>query len=168
MSVIKTSIIADGESVTQAIAAALAQQCKLGDCLLLEGDLGAGKTAFARGFIKQLCPTEEVVSPTFNLVQHYRTLAQLPIYHYDLYRLRHAQELMELGLDEALTEGITLIEWPQLARPYLPPEALTIQIRSASQPQERYIDLIASDNWQLRLASVIPLFQDEAHAKRAN
>ena len=117
------------EAATGAIAARLARQCGAGDCILLNGDLGAGKTSFARGFIKALSPaTTEVISPTFNLLQTYPTDAGQTIWHFDLYRLEAAEEVVEIGLDEALQSGITLIEWPDIAASELPPEALTVHI----------------------------------------
>lgn len=123
-----TAVTAD-EAQTQALAVRLAGACGLGDCILLKGDLGAGKTTFARGFIGALQQVrDDVVSPTFMLVQTYPTRAGWPIWHFDLYRVRDRKELEHLGLEEALMTGLTLIEWPDVAQEWLPSEALTVQI----------------------------------------
>ena len=98
---------------TAVFAAQLARVCAQGDCLLLIGDLGAGKTAFARGFIRALqeAPTE-VTSPTFTLVHEYRG-PERTVYHIDLYRLDTERELTTLGLEDMSNEegAILLIEW---------------------------------------------------------
>ncbi|MBL0942404.1 MAG: tRNA (adenosine(37)-N6)-threonylcarbamoyltransferase complex ATPase subunit type 1 TsaE [Alphaproteobacteria bacterium] len=98
---------------TQKLASQLALQAKRGDIFTLKGDLGTGKTAFARYFI-QACtqPSQEVPSPTFTLVQLYET-AKFPLYHFDLYRLNSSSEVLELGIEEAFFEGVSLIEWPE-------------------------------------------------------
>ena len=120
------AVPAADEAKTQALAAALARQCEPGDCILLSGDLGTGKTTFARGFILALCPQAgDIVSPTFTLVQTYPAGAGT-IWHFDLYRLKNREEIAETGLEEALQTGLTLIEWPELIRQQLPDDALTV------------------------------------------
>lgn len=139
------------EEEMQRHAAALASQCRAGDCLLLVGDLGAGKTSFARGFIRALCgPQTEVTSPTFTLLQSYTT-PKGELWHFDLYRLKSPAELPELGLDEALATGITLIEWPQIAAEHLPQDALTIHILPSGDKRQ----LVYSEHpaWRARLAA---------------
>jgi len=99
-----------------------------GDLVALEGDLGAGKTTFARGLIRSLAGSEnlDVPSPTFTLVQVYDLRPR--IYHFDLYRLSDASELSELGLDEALADGVALVEWPSRADQLLPQQRITITL----------------------------------------
>ncbi|MGE3769411.1 MAG: tRNA (adenosine(37)-N6)-threonylcarbamoyltransferase complex ATPase subunit type 1 TsaE [Bdellovibrionales bacterium] len=98
---------------TTALAEKLAAQLRIGDVLLLQGDLGAGKTTLARALIQSLAPdVEEVPSPTFTLVQQYDT-PRGPLYHYDLYRLKHPDEIFELGFEDSVAEGIVLVEWPE-------------------------------------------------------
>lgn len=121
---------------TRALAEQLARGARVGDVFTLAGDLGAGKTAFARFFIQALCGADvEVTSPTFNLLQTYPVRLASgktdEIWHYDLYRVEHESALIELGLDEAL-QHITLIEWPEkLGTMQLPiAAALTFRIVS--------------------------------------
>lgn len=150
------------EAATRACAASLAHVAQKGDCLLLVGDLGAGKTAFARGFIHALCGAVEVTSPTFTLVQHYDPAqyhaagavasAHTPqIWHYDLYRIESAEELRELALEEALDAGIALIEWPQIAQNMLPRDALEIRIEPAGDSSLRRIALYGNERWFARV-----------------
>ena len=96
---------------THAVAAAIAGLAKVGDVILLAGDMGAGKTAFAQGFGRALGITEPITSPTFTVVHTYDT-GRVVLHHADLYRLDRRSEVDDLGLDE-LTEGrgILLVEW---------------------------------------------------------
>ena len=108
----------NSERDTRAIAARVADSLKPGDVLLLDGDLGAGKTAFVRGLADGLgVDPDEVTSPTFTLVHEYRG-GRLPLIHIDLYRLERA-DLDEIGLDQDLADrGVTAVEWPErLVRP---------------------------------------------------
>ena len=106
----------------------LAMALRPGDVLALSGDLGAGKTTLARGLIRALAgdPGLDVPSPTFTLVQSYDT--RVPVHHFDLYRLSSPAELDELGLDEALSDGAALIEWPERAGGRLPASAVRVEL----------------------------------------
>ncbi|WP_378946349.1 tRNA (adenosine(37)-N6)-threonylcarbamoyltransferase complex ATPase subunit type 1 TsaE [Mesorhizobium sp. ANAO-SY3R2] len=106
----------------------LALALRAGDVLLLDGDLGAGKTTLARGLIRTLAsdPAYEVPSPTFTLVQSYDT--PLPVHHFDLYRLSSPEELEELGFDEAVASGTALVEWPERAGDAMPATSLRIAL----------------------------------------
>lgn len=117
-------------AATAALGAAIAAELKAGDAVALWGELGAGKTTLARGVLRALGVTENVPSPTFTLVQTYDT-AGLRVSHFDLYRLKQARELEQLGLDEALADGAALVEWPERAPEALPPEALHIRLALA-------------------------------------
>ena len=100
------------EAATTRLGTVLAQHVAVGDALLLNGDLGMGKSTLARGLIRALTrPDEDVPSPTFTLVQFYES--EPPVAHFDLYRLEHPSEIEEIGLYEALEDGVVLIEWPE-------------------------------------------------------
>jgi len=118
----------------QHIAENLARIVQKGDVVLLEGDLGAGKTAFVRIFLRHLTqnPDLEVPSPTFTLVQQYET-PKGEVWHFDLYRLEHADEMPELGWDEALTSAVSLIEWPERLGAYMPENFLKIQFKFSEE-----------------------------------
>ena len=106
----------------------MAAGLRAGDCVLLEGSLGAGKTEFARGLAEGLgVEPEEVRSPTFTLVNIYA--GRLPVYHIDLYRIEKEPELRELGLEEILgTDGVAIVEWPDRLGPYRPKRAVTVRL----------------------------------------
>lgn len=145
------------EAVTAALGAALASVARPGDVIALSGELGSGKTVLARGFITALAPpdasAEEVPSPTFSLVQCYER-SPAPIWHFDLYRLEDPEELIELGLDEALAEGIALIEWPEHAGPYLPDERLDVRLENVGDKDVRRARLQGASSWRERLQSL--------------
>jgi tRNA threonylcarbamoyl adenosine modification protein YjeE len=111
---------------TAALGRAIASGLGIGDAVALWGDLGAGKTTLARTILQALGVREDVPSPTFTLVQGYDTTP--PVAHYDLYRLKSAREMQELGLDDALDRGAVLVEWPDRAPEALPPEALHVRL----------------------------------------
>jgi tRNA threonylcarbamoyl adenosine modification protein YjeE len=114
------------EAATIELGEDLALALKAGDCAALSGDLGAGKSTFARAFLRAMADDEtlEVPSPTFTLVQSYDL--RIPVAHFDLYRLADASELEELGFDEALSEGICLVEWPEKAEEALPADRIVL------------------------------------------
>lgn len=112
---------------TARLGAAIAAKLRVGSCVALWGDLGAGKTTLARAILHGLGVTEDVPSPTFTIVQRYDTPA-LIVNHYDLYRLKSAHEMAELGFDEALEDGAVLVEWPERAPEALPLDALHVRL----------------------------------------
>ncbi|MDD9923989.1 MAG: tRNA (adenosine(37)-N6)-threonylcarbamoyltransferase complex ATPase subunit type 1 TsaE [Boseongicola sp.] len=115
---------------TTKFAERLATRVSPGTCILLEGDLGSGKTHFARALIHskldELGLWEDVPSPTFTLVQTY-VAGDLEIWHADLYRLQSVDELEELGLEDAFESAVTLIEWPDRLGPLVPDDALHLR-----------------------------------------
>lgn len=117
-------VTCDDPSDTARFAARIGAGLRAGDVLLLQGDIGAGKTHFARALIQSLLPVpEDVPSPTYTLVQVYDGPA-CDIWHADLYRLTHPDEVAELGLTQAFTDAICLIEWPDRLGDLTPNTAL--------------------------------------------
>ncbi len=126
-----------------------------GDVVALYGPLGAGKTTLARGLIQHLLDTEEeVVSPTFTLVQTYETNCGT-IWHFDLYRIENPNDVVELGWDDALADGISLVEWPEHAESFLPPTALKVEISSKPGDTVRHVRLAGQKSWHDRLKTLV-------------
>lgn len=135
------------EAATARLAARLAAVARPGDVIALDGDLGVGKTAFARAFVQALCGgPEEVPSPTFTLVQTYDVPGG-PVHHYDLYRLEVPQDALELGIEDAFADGIVLIEWPSRLGPWLPAERLDLELTIAGEPGARRARLTGYGRW---------------------
>ena len=112
---------------SQEHAASIASELRPGDVVALYGEVGAGKTSWVRAAIQALIGSEIVVaSPTFNLVLTYAT-SQGMVWHFDLYRLKYMQEVIEIGWEEARAEGIVLVEWPQLIEDLLPKNVLRVE-----------------------------------------
>jgi tRNA threonylcarbamoyladenosine biosynthesis protein TsaE len=141
------------EAATAAFAAAIARRARAGDVIALKGDLGTGKTTFARAFIRARGGGEEVPSPTFTLVQLYEL--EPAVWHFDLYRLERPEEAWELGIEDAFVGGISLIEWPERLGSLLPERRLEIALDFAERPQARRAVLAAGAEWRARLREVV-------------
>lgn len=116
------------EKDTAKIGETLAREAKPGKIYLLEGDLGVGKTVFAKGFALGLGITEPITSPTFTIIQEYEQ-GRLPFYHFDVYRIADEEEMFELGYESYFFgQGVCLIEWASLIQGLLPAECRTIRI----------------------------------------
>jgi tRNA threonylcarbamoyladenosine biosynthesis protein TsaE len=136
-------------AATAALAARVAPLAARGDVVALSGTLGAGKTTFARGFIAARAGRPiEVPSPTFTLVQTY-DLASGAIWHFDLYRLERADDAIELGIDEAFADAISLIEWPERLGDLLPARRLDITLAFVAGGRAARFD-----GWSDRLAAL--------------
>jgi tRNA threonylcarbamoyladenosine biosynthesis protein TsaE len=140
----------DNLAATEALGARIAQGLERGDLILLEGDLGAGKTTLARAILKGLGVEETVPSPTFTLVQHYDA-GRVPVRHYDLYRIEDPREIDELGIEEALDEGAALIEWPERAASRLPESTLRVTLTMTNE-SSRQAALSGVTRWKFLLA----------------
>ena len=144
-------------AATERLAAIIAGQSRPGDAILLSGDLGAGKTHFARAFINTLTSApEDVPSPTFTLVQTYDAAVAgeaVEIWHFDLYRLKSPDETLELGIEEAFAEGIALVEWPDRLGSLKPREHLELDLAIAGDGA-RKARLLATPAWRDRVAAI--------------
>jgi tRNA threonylcarbamoyladenosine biosynthesis protein TsaE len=117
------------EPATESAGRALAEVALAGDVIALSGPLGAGKTAFARGFIEALGFAGEVPSPSFGLVIPYETPElRMPVWHVDLYRLDDSADIEELGLDDARADTVLIIEWAERMGARLWNDALRIDL----------------------------------------
>lgn len=122
----------DSEDATSRLGAWLSDHLFAGDTVLLSGPIGAGKSHLARAFIRaRLGRIEDVPSPTFTLVQMYE--ADVDIWHADLYRLSHPDDVIELGLDQAFTTAICLVEWPDRLGNLAPKTAIRIDLASEGE-----------------------------------
>lgn len=142
------------ETATAALAARIAALARPGDIIALRGELGAGKTSFARAFIRARRGAEQVPSPTFTLVQIYQ-LADATVWHFDCYRLRDPEEAWELGIEDAFAEGISLIEWPERLGPLLPPRRLELALLPGASPEARRAEIDPGSDWADRIARLV-------------
>ena len=120
------------------IARQVAKNARAGDVVALSGDLGVGKTVFAKGFAHGLGIDEPITSPTFTLINEYFG-GDLPFYHFDVYRLGDADALADMGGAEYLRGyGVCLVEWAEMAAAALPPETLWVTIEKDLAKGENY------------------------------
>jgi tRNA threonylcarbamoyladenosine biosynthesis protein TsaE len=140
------SFVSTSREQTRKLGSLMAPLFKAGDVVLLEGDLGAGKTTLVGGVAEALKVKDDVISPTFNIMKCYFN-GTLPLYHIDAYRLEHQN--IELGLDEYIEgNGVCFIEWPQYIKPLLPDECLSITLKN-----------LGGDRRQLTLKGNTPHFE---------
>jgi len=140
-------MILDDEAATIAAGEKLAKVVRPGDVVTLKGDLGAGKTTLVRGLLRALGHEGEVPSPSFAIIQPYEELDP-PVWHADLYRLEHASELAELGLD-SLDESVLVVEWPELAGENAWPDALRLTLEITG-PKRRRLTARVPAAWEKR------------------
>ena len=124
--------ISQNEAQTADFGKRLAKFARFGDVFALNGTLGMGKSVLARAFVQELSGAEEVPSPTFTLVQSYEA-PEFEIFHYDLYRLKSPEEIFEIGMEDMLYQGVSLIEWPEMMGAYLPKDIFEIDILPLSE-----------------------------------
>jgi len=126
---------------TEDVGAGLSRHLVPGNVVILQGELGSGKTTFARGLCRGLAIEDDVSSPTFTLVNEYS--GRIPVYHFDFYRLASPDEVWTLGCEEYFQgDGICVIEWPERASEHLPEHRIEIRFRSKfdqGQPDEREV-----------------------------
>ena len=138
---------------TRALAAAVAGLARVGDLVLLVGDLGAGKTAFTQGFAAAIGIDEPITSPTFTLVRTYK--GRLVLNHLDVYRLENVNEAESLAIGEMLDGGVTLIEWGDTIAPVLPADYLELRFTLGDGDDDRDLALrIVGPSWSARQRSL--------------
>ena len=149
------SLTLSSADATTRLAQKLAPRLGAGDVLLFTGDIGTGKTHFARALIQSLLPTpEDVPSPTFTLVQIYEVY-QFEIWHADLYRLTSPDEVVELGVTDAFSDALCLVEWPDRLAELAPHSALSISMRMTDDLGQRLLTFSWSDpKWTQKLAGL--------------
>ena len=151
---VNLKITVTSEAETQHLAATLAPLAEVGEIITLSGELGTGKTVFARAFINTLGETSEVPSPTFTLVQSYY-LNPKTVHHFDLYRLEKSEDAFELGIEELFADGISLIEWPERLGSFLPMERLNLIFSYSTDFSDttttRQIKIEGPKSWQSRI-----------------
>ena len=137
------------EKDTQLVAEKICKLIKLGDFILLSGDLGVGKTTFVKYIINSLqkinrLRISEVPSPTFNITNEYQIKKTL-IKHYDLYRIKNENELYNLGIQENLKNQITLVEWPELLKKLKIKNSISLTFKYNKNYTERYLTIISTN-----------------------
>ena len=151
----KKIVISNGPLETKKLATLFKANLQKGDVVLLKGDIGAGKSHFARSLIQSAMHIkEEVPSPTFTLVQVYDTTIG-SIWHADLYRLNDYSDVIELGLIDAFGEEIVLLEWPERLGYLEPKDSLTIEIIILEGDRREIIFSTASNEWKPRLDKIL-------------
>ena len=148
----KLQFFLKNEIETGELAIQLAEIAEPKDVIALIGDLRVGKTVFARSFITAMTSDVEVPSPTFTLVQVYEG-PTTNIYHFDLFRIENSDEIFELGIEDAINDGVSLIEWPDRMGPYLPNERLEIILSNGLGRNMRKISFCGyGEKWKKKLA----------------
>ena len=168
MNKIITSFPNTSQTELEQIAIKISPIFKAGDVIALSGDLGIGKSTFARAFIRNAMGNkdEEVPSPTFTLVQHFvpKNTNYPEIWHFDMYRLAQPKDALELGIEDAFLEGLSIIEWPQKLDTFLPRDSLIIKITSGDikkgfeeeleeESDTRTLEFFGNSDWKNRLQS---------------
>ena len=125
---------------TLALAGTVGELLRAGDVVSLVGDLGAGKTVFARGVARALGVTEPVVSPSFTIVREYD--GRMPLVHVDVYRIDTVQELYDLGFEELVRDdAVTLVEWGDMIDGLLPVDRLDVRLAPGDTDDERVVEI---------------------------
>ena len=150
-------IILPTENATQEIGKKLSHLAQIGDVFCLFGTLGMGKSVLARAFVQELCGNTEVPSPTFTLLQTYEA-PDFDIYHFDLYRIKSPDEIFEIGVEDAIYSGVSLIEWPEKMSPYLPRDVIKLELLPFNNGRKLIISS-KSDKKFARISSISKFFR---------
>lgn len=141
----KIELISSSSKETMNIAKKLANYLKKGDIVILNGDLGMGKTKFVEGFLEKYNLQDEISSPTFNIVNEYIENDNI-IYHFDVYRLENCDEFYQIGGDEYFGKGICLIEWGEMIKDCLPESYIEIFIKNGEMENQRFFEIKSIGN----------------------
>ncbi|MDQ1475409.1 MAG: tRNA threonylcarbamoyladenosine biosynthesis protein TsaE [Actinomycetota bacterium] len=156
------TLTTNGAAETEAVGEVIGSQLRVGDLVVLSGDLGAGKTTFTKGLARALGVEQRVTSPTFTIVQEYD--GRLPVAHVDVYRLERIQELYDFGFEELLEDRVTVIEWGEAIALVLPRDRVNVRIElddTDSGDDRRRLEIAADGpSWETRRAHL-----DEALAR---
>lgn len=134
-------IITKNVEETMIIGERMGKSVEKGTTVCLTGDLGTGKTHFAKGFAKGMGIDENITSPTFTIVNEYHE-GRLPFYHFDVYRVNDLDEILDIGFDEYIYgQGVTLIEWADMIEAILPEDFIHVKIEKTDHPDERKITI---------------------------
>ncbi len=148
-----TSFTTKSAQATEAVGEAIGSHLLVGDLVVLTGDLGAGKTTFAKGLARALGVTEPVTSPTFTIVQEYD--GRLPLAHVDVYRLDRIQELHDLGFEELLESRVTVVEWGEAIASVLPRDRIDVRLAMGDDDDRRAVEIVLNGPaWNERRAAV--------------
>ena len=132
------TFISTSPEQTDSIAAEFCRKLSAGTVIALHGDLGSGKTRFVQGMAHEIDIKQPVTSPTFTVINEYK--GSLPLYHIDLYRLNHPDEVLAIGFEDYLeSDGITAIEWPDRAGDLIPDNTIHIYMKTLDAEDEREI-----------------------------
>jgi tRNA threonylcarbamoyladenosine biosynthesis protein TsaE len=139
---------------TLELARAVGELLRPGDVVSLVGELGAGKTVFARGVARALGVTELVVSPTFTIVREYE--GRVPLVHVDVYRIDAVQELHDLGFEEVVRDdAVTIVEWGDMIDGLLPGDRLDVRLAPGGAEDERVVEIEGHGrSWSARAAEL--------------
>jgi len=124
---------------THKVALELSKRLKKGDVVCLDGDLGVGKTMFTKGLSEGLSVTDYVTSPTYTIINRYD--APIPVFHIDAYRIDDVDEMYEIGFEDCLSDGITVIEWSKIIEDILPKDRIRITIKKDMDIGENYREI---------------------------
>lgn len=136
----KQTLISHSEKETMDLAKTFAKSVDVGDIICLEGELGAGKTHFVKGFVSAFgIDPDDVTSPTFSIIQEYH--GEISVYHFDFYRIKKKEEALEIGVEEYFyNDGICIIEWPDRVKDLIPEQSKFIKIKQTG-PETRSIQM---------------------------
>lgn len=130
--------VSNNESETKLFAKNLASKLKIGDIIVLSGELGSGKTKFTEGILSYFNLENEISSPTFTIVNQYNT-SSFPIYHFDVYRLEDCDEFLEIGGEEYFDKGVCIIEWGEIIKDSIPNDFIEIQFSRDEQDENKRV-----------------------------